>query len=147
VIVDALIRWLISRNPHPINVVTNDTGTTLFSRYQPFWLDEYVAKSGVHLHRAPWWRPFNILLHKWIAQHDGGMHDHPRWSITICLKGRIIERTPWSVRTLKPGSIVFRSRKAIHSFEIPDDGGEQPWTLFIVGRRNHGQNGYQITPF
>lgn len=83
---------------------------------------------------------------KWVAGHKEAFHDHPRWSVTICLKGRIIERTPWGERELRPGSIVFRSRKAIHAFELPDQEGEV-WTLFIVGRRNHRQNGYVVKPF
>ena len=93
----------------------------------------------------PWWLPFNMFLHHWKLGPNTpeSFHDHPRWSITICLKGRIIERTPWSKRLLKPGSIVIRSSKYIHSFEIPKGAGEV-WTLFIVGRRKHRQNVYRI---
>lgn len=144
---DLIIKFLSSRDKHPISVVTNDTGTKLFDRFQPFWPDEFVSKSGRYFNRLPWWRPFNILLHKWVAAHDGGMHDHPRWSITICLAGEMTERTPWSARRLRPGSIVFRTRKAIHSLDIPEHALGKTWTLFIVGRRNHSQNGYQINPF
>lgn len=118
----------------------------IFRRYCPLWPDEWVANDGTHYDRPPWWRPFNIFLHRWEAEHRDEMHDHPRWSITICLKGRIIEKTPWGQRTLTPGSVVFRSRKAIHSFELPSSEGET-WTMFIVGRRNHRQNGFIVMPF
>lgn len=105
--------------------------------------DEYPNRPG----ELPWWRPFNAFLHCWCPAPElrESVHDHPRWSITICLRGRIIERTPWRERLLKPGSIVFRSHKAIHSFEVPAGYRGKTWTLFIVGRRKHRQNTYVVT--
>jgi hypothetical protein len=146
--ISALSTWLIRRaqakEPHPIRVVTHDTKQLLFHRYQPFWPDEFVTRAGRHFNRPPWFRPFNVLLHHWQAGHAESMHDHPRWSITIVLRGRLTERTPWGERALRPGSVVLRSRKAIHAFILPE--GEDVWTLFIVGPRNHSQNGYIIRP-
>lgn len=142
--VDRLIAWAQRRDPHPLRVVTHEDGRLLFHRYCPLWPDEWV-RHGAHYDRPPWWRPFNVFLHKWEASHREEMHDHPRWSITVCLRGSIIEHTPWGSRRLRAGSVVVRSRKAIHAFEcVP---GEQPWTMFIVGRRNHRQNGFLIMPF
>lgn len=115
---------------------------TLFYRFAFLWPDE---QGGYY--RPPWYRPFNLLLHWW-RPADGyreEYHDHPRWSVTVCLRGKIIERTPWSERTLTPGSIVIRSRKAIHSFEVPAGYRGKTWTLFIVGRRNYRQNTYRVT--
>lgn len=129
-------RW--SRVP----VVTFDD-RPLFVRFAPFWFDESVH-DGTHYNRPPWWRPFNVLLHWWRPKSGvEEFHDHPRWSVTVCLRGEIVEMTPWGERTLKPGSVVVRSRKAIHAFRVP---GRSAWTLFIVGRRNHPQNTYAITP-
>jgi hypothetical protein len=148
-----MLRWLVdrfiaraqAREKHPLRVVRHEDRGLLLLRYQPFWPDEWVGPGGAHFDRPPWWRPFNILLHKWIGVHNEEMHDHPRWSITIMLRGSLIEHTPWGSRVLTPGSIVVRSRKAIHSFEqVP---GDEPWTLFIVGRRNHKQNGFIVKPF
>lgn len=149
-IVSAFIAWARSKEVHPIPVVTHEDRRLLFLRYQPFWPDEFVGNPngvapGRHFNRPPWWRPFNILLHHWKAAHREEMHDHPRWSITIVLRGRLIEHTPWKSRQLKPGSVVFRTRKAIHAFEMLP--GDEPWTLFIVGRRNHPQNGFIVKPF
>lgn len=145
-------------------VVTFD-GDFSFSRFEPFWRDEYFRLyrkeppagsidaslwTGMpdiwrRHHRPPFWRPFNILLHCWRPEHDGEeFHDHPRWSITICLRGSLIERTPWSERVLTPGSIVIRSRKAIHGFRVLPEFRGKTWTIFIVGRRNHRQNRYAI---
>lgn len=138
-----VLLWLIRRssNRHwPTPVVTMQ-GVLLFKRYEPFAPDEWRGRA-----RPPWWRPFNALLHRWVHGEAGAFHDHPRWSITICLRGRIIERTPWGERLLRPGSIVLRSRKFIHAFEIPPGFAGKTWTLFIVGRRNHRQNSFEVTP-
>lgn len=134
-----MIDWILKRIRRGgfTSVVTFD-GAPLFLRYQPFWPDEWKGYG-----RPPWYRPFNILFHKWNAGQKEAFHDHPRWSITVCLKGKIIEHTPWGSRTLRPGSIVVRSRKYIHAFELPEDAGET-WTMFIVGRRNHCQNSFEI---
>lgn len=143
----AFIAWSVKRDPHPLSVVTHDDRRQLFWRHQPFWYDEFTGRDGESHFRPPWWRPFNILVHRWVGAHREAMHDHPRWSITICLRGRIIEHTPWKSRELRPGSIVVRSRKAIHAFELPADATQEVWTMFIVGRRNHRQNGYVVKPF
>lgn len=123
-------------------------GALLFYRYEPFWPDERVNQSGDHRNRPPWYRPFNALLHRWMPKDDKPeqMHDHPRWSITLCLRGQLVEHTPWGSRTLKPGSVVIRGRKYIHSFSVPAGYSGKTWTLFVVGRRNHDQNTYVITP-
>lgn len=136
----AVIRWAIRRSKRRYWVVTHGE-SRLFRRYEPLWPDEYAG-----LNTLPWWRPFNALVHCWhpAAAQREAMHDHPRWSITVCLRGRIIERTPWGERTLTPGSVVIRSRKAIHCFEVPAGYRGKTWTLFIVGRRKHRQNTYEV---
>lgn len=147
----ALVAWFIlrmrRRARYRCRRVVRFDGSFLFSRYEFLWWDESI-RNGKHFFRPPWWRPFNAFLHCWNPTDDKGegMHDHPRWSITICLRGCIIESTPWSRRELRPGSMVIRSRKAIHSFAVPDGYRGKTWTLFIVGRRNHRQNTYVVTP-
>lgn len=127
------------RRPHP--VVTFE-GRFEFWRFEPFWPDEWNGRN-----RPPWWRPFNALLHYWKPDKDAHepFHDHPRWTVTIVLRGRIVEETPWTRRELRPGSIVVRSRKSIHRFFMPP-GQRTAWTLFLVGRRDHRQNTYQVEP-
>jgi hypothetical protein len=134
-------RWLHRRR------VTRFDGSFLFWRHELFWSDEWIDGAGNHYSRPPWWRPFNAFLHWWKPTDDQGegMHDHPRWSITICLRGKMIEHTPWGDKVLTPGSIVVRSRKYIHSFSIPEGYSGKTWTLFVVGRRNHRQNSYVVT--
>lgn len=148
-LVDRFIAWAVERADRELDgpqAVVTFAGDLLFTRHAFLWRDEWVSASGKRWNRPPWWRPFNVLLHQWPASAPPeSFHDHPRWSITVCLKGRIVERTPWGDRLLKPGSVVVRSRKAIHAFgRAPGHDGET-WTLFIVGRRNHWQNTYVVT--
>lgn len=107
------------------------------NRFYPMFMDDEFEE-------YPWWTFFNVLLHRWVKSDLERMHDHPRWSITIVLKGELIEHTPWRSSPLKAGSIVIRSRKAIHRFELVSDDA---WTIFIVGKRRHKQNWYNVTPF
>lgn len=153
-LVASFILWAVRRTEHQRHgayIVVTHGGDRLFKRFEFLWPDEYLGKypdgSERMVHTPPWWRPFNVLLHRWCpaANLREATHDHPRWSITICLRGRIIERTPWGERLLKRGSIVIRSHKAIHSFEVPQGFCGKTWTLFIVGRRKHGQNTYVVT--
>lgn len=142
-------QWLKNRMKwRKIEVVTFG-GKHLFWRYAPLWMDEYPRNSdGKIFYKLPWWRPFNVLLHKWDPEPGTreDYHDHPRWSVTICLRGKLIEHTPWGDKVLTPGSIVFRSHKAIHAFSVPEGYSGKTWTAFIVGRRKHRQNGYVVTP-
>jgi hypothetical protein len=147
-IVSRLILWATKKHYWRRRGVIRFDGSHLFWRYEFLWPDERTGKDGKKYNRPPWYRPFNVFLHHWNPADDKGegMHDHPRWSITVCLRGRLIESTPWRVRELRPGSIVVRSRKYIHSFSVPDGYRGKAWTLFIVGRRNHRQNTYVVTP-
>lgn len=153
-LVDRFIAWAMRRASHSVRVVTFDD-RFLFDRYEflrtdewpdQFW-DAHKDRYPARPHRLPWWLPFNAFLHCWHPEGGTreGFHDHPRWSATICLKGRITEITPWGRRDLRPGSIVIRSRKAIHAFEVPEGFAGETWTLFIVGRRRHRQNTFVVT--
>jgi hypothetical protein len=153
--IDRFLRWAVKRAAYEQRVVTFDD-KFLFNRYEflrfdewpdSLW-DEHRERFPVRPKKLPWWLPFNAFVHCWEPEPGTreGFHDHPRWSITVCLKGRISEITPWGRRDLRPGSIVIRSRKAIHAFEVPADYRGKTWTLFIVGRRKHRQNTYVVTP-
>lgn len=142
----AFILWGIRRRSYDKRWAVTFTGEISFKRFAFAWPDEWIT-GDKRWHRPPWYRPFNAFLHWWKPQHCGEeFHDHPRWSITVCLRGKLVEMTPWGERVLTPGSVVFRSRKAIHAFRVPWDYRGKTWTLFIVGRRNHRQNRYVIQP-
>lgn len=150
---DRFITW--AKRGIAVQPVITFEGQDLFDRYEflrrdewpDSWWDPNRDDYPVRPNRLPWYMPFNAFLHHWMLGPNTpeSFHDHPRWSITICLKGKIVERTPWGERLLTPGSVVVRSRKAIHAFEVPEGAGEV-WTLFIVGRRKHRQNSYVVTP-
>jgi hypothetical protein len=145
-LIGVFILWARRRAPRRRRMLTFAGDFTL-SRFEFLWLDEKATPGGTRpQNRPPWWRPFNMFLHCWRPDHDGEeFHDHSRWSITICLRGRLLERMPQrEPRPLTPGSIVFRSHKAIHAFDIPKGHSGKTWTLFIVGRRNHRQSPYRF---
>ncbi|WP_416877956.1 hypothetical protein [Litorimonas sp.] len=146
-LVNRLILWGISQTDVTKRIsITTFKGTPILRRYCFFMDDEYMHKGQIR-NKLPWWCPFNLLLHCWRAKSGSEeFHDHPRWSITILLRGKIIEKTPWSLRFLRPGSVVFRSRKAIHAFYLAPEFRGKTWTLFIVGRRKHPQNTYTVHP-
>lgn len=142
----------------PIRPVVNFRGENLFSRYEFLRWDEWDDKSweehktkcACHMcaaklarpRKLPWWLPFNAFLHHWHPEKGAEeFHDHPRWSVTICLSGGITEVTPWGRKVLRPGSVVIRTRRAIHQFENPEG---EVWTLFIVGRRKARQNTFEV---
>lgn len=141
------ILWVLHARKYRKRQVIRFDGSHVFKRWEFLAWDEGVKRNGEHYNRPPWWRPFNAFLHLWNPSDDQqeGMHDHPRWSITLCLRGSIFEHTPWRSRLLTPGSVVIRSRKYIHAFSVPDGSRGKTWTLFIVGRRNHVQNTFVVT--
>lgn len=114
-------------------------------RYQPFLMDEHSTRVGNKVWwKLPWWAPCNALLHHWRTHEDVQMHDHQRWSITIVLRGQIVEKTPWGEQTLRAGAVVFRSQRYIHGFRLEREHSARTWTLFIVGRRTGVQNTFDV---
>ena len=75
----------------------------------------------------------NIYLHKFLGSDDDrALHDHPWYSISCVLKGRLIEhRSDGSTREIRRGKIAIRSPRFQHRIELP--GGETAKTLFITG--------------
>lgn len=143
----SIILCLIRRSKNRMRIWGEDIDITNIYRYCPFWYDEWTDNKGEKHCRPPWYRPFNIFLHRWVNDDGELMHDHPRWSITICLRGVLIEETPWERRVLTPGRFTIRSHKYIHRFRVGKGHRGKTWTLFIVGRRSHLQNDYRVIPY
>jgi hypothetical protein len=136
-LVNSFILWAIRRAPKRGRITTH-AGEFLLSRFAFLWPDEYFSREdGKHYNRPPWWRPFNMFVHCWRPKKYGEeFHSHARWTITLCLRGKLLEQTPHGHDTyLTPGSIVVRSRNAMHAVSIPQDHHGKTWTLFICGRR------------
>jgi hypothetical protein len=152
-LVDAFIAW--AKRGNSAQPVVTFEGKDLFWRYCFFrrdewpdsWWDPVREQYPERPNKLPWWLPLNMFIHEWKPENgiDEDLHDHPRWSITVMLKGRIVERSPWGNRTLSPGSIVFRSRKSIHGFSLDPTYEGEIYTLFIVGRRLFRQSTYEVT--
>jgi hypothetical protein len=126
-----MTKWL------PSSVVSGSTmlgrNVRVANRYYPALLDE-IQRGDDTMHRPlPWWAPFNVLLHHWVAHDDDLLHDHPRRSLTICLRGELTEITPWGERTLRPGSLVLRGHDYIHGFRVTPEQSGRTWTIFVVG--------------
>jgi hypothetical protein len=111
-------------------------------RYTILWFDEFWDENLGLVNRRPWYAPFNAFLHCWQHGDTGLMHDHPRWSITIVLKGCLKEQTPAKDKWLTPGSIVIRGPGYVHRIVVPERYKGRTWTLFIVGRRVYRQHYY-----
>lgn len=137
---DRFIKWVAHNAMHNNMINSRDEVTT--SRYHFLWPDEYWSDSHGLVNARPWYLPFNAFLHCWHKSDDGLPHDHPRWSITILLKGRMVEETPTTIKWLTPGAVVFRRASAIHRFDIPTRYQGDTWTIFIVGRRRRWQHYY-----
>ena len=89
--------------------------------------------------RNPW---FNIYLHKFSGSDDDrAVHDHPWWSVSFLLKGRLIERylvpgtfVDWleDARYVPRFRPVFRPAEFSHRLVLARGPA---WTIFITGPR------------
>jgi hypothetical protein len=91
-------------------------------------------------HIIPRNRFLNIYLHCFLGSDDDrALHDHPWWSVSFLLKGRIIEHTEdygYQGQVIKLSRSVrrfipkLRAAKHAHRIELT---GDKAWTLFITG--------------
>jgi hypothetical protein len=100
--------------------------------------EEYLRR----WHIIPRNRWLNIYLHHFVGDDPGrDFHDHPWGSLSICLKGRMIESyepeySPFygydgsKTRVIQPGSIHYRKSTFLHRIDQILKG---TWTLFITG--------------
>lgn len=74
---------------------------------------------------------FNVYLHH--MRHDDddrALHDHPWWSISLCLAGLIKEHLEDGDRIVAMGDWRFRTGKMLHRLSLPFGDA---WTIFITG--------------
>lgn len=87
-----------------------------------------------YMHR--WWliprnRYFNIYLHKIMHNDDDrALHDHPWWSLSILLKGKLREVLASRIRYPLRFVPLLRSAGLAHRLELVEGPA---WTLFITG--------------
>jgi len=74
---------------------------------------------------------FNIYLHRFTgSDYDRALHDHPWWSISILIRGELIEHSFNRKRIIPRFVPVIRSAKRAHRIELVQGPA---WTIFITG--------------
>lgn len=78
-------------------------------------------------------RYLNVYLHRFLGSDDDrALHDHPWTSVSMVLKGRLIEHLPGGERrVIGRGDFSYREPTFQHRIELPE--GETALTLFITG--------------
>lgn len=78
-------------------------------------------------------RVLNVYLHKFLGSDDDrALHDHPWYSVSCVLRGRLIEhREDGSSNEINCWKITCRGPEYRHRIELPQ--GESATTLFITG--------------
>lgn len=119
----------------------------IVSRRRP----DFVIGGAENPYMNRWWliprNPvFNIFLHEFIRDDDDrALHDHPWWSLSLSLQGRLIEIQRSGRREIPPGSLIFRTGRFAHRLIVPEPGS---LTLFLTGPRYrqwgfHCSNGWR----
>ncbi len=75
----------------------------------------------------------NIYLHRFQGSDDArALHDHPWYSVSILLKGNLIEHLPNNQsKVIRAGQITIRGPKFLHRIELPRQ--QTAVTLFCTG--------------
>lgn len=111
---------------------------------------DFVIGGADNPYMYRWWiiprnRWFNVYLHRVVKDDDDrALHDHPFWSLSLCLEGRLGEIYALgvddlgvvgeAVRFVRPGDLVWRRSRFAHRLLLPPREPEA-WTLFITGPR------------
>lgn len=84
-------------------------------------------------HLIPRNRWLNVYLHRFDgSDEDRALHDHPWASLSLMLKGALIEVTHNDRKLIRAGALRLRGPKFAHRLEHV---GITTWTLFITGPR------------
>lgn len=103
---------------------------------------ERWPSSGPRPYLRRWWlvprnRFFNVYLHQFLrSDDDRALHDHPWWSLSLLLCGRMLEHTIGAGGVhhraeLTHGGMRLRSARFAHRLEL--EPGTECWTLFVTG--------------
>ena len=110
--------------------------------------DFLIGPSADDPYMRRWWiiprnKIFNIYLHHMMHDDDDrAPHDHPWWSLSLCLNGRIKEHEllpkrgllggpqRYRINDIVAGQWKWRGKEYAHRLELPDD---EAWTLFMTG--------------
>lgn len=79
---------------------------------------------------------FNVYLHEYHrSDDDRALHDHPWWSLSWLLNGRLVEHDGRGQRTMNAGKWRLRSARYSHRLEVPPFYRGDTVTLFLTGPR------------
>lgn len=101
---------------------------------------DFIIGGAEHPYMLRWYviprnRVFNVYRHVILrSDDDRALHDHPWWSLSVCLYGGMVELLSDDMRhrrRITAGHIQLRSAKAAHRLVICP--GEICETLFITG--------------
>ncbi len=95
-----------------------------------------------------WWlipenRFFNVYLHRFLRDDDDRvLHDHPWHSVSLLLKGQVLEVYRMNdcnldqTRVLYRGQLIYRKASFAHRLFLPQSqfgGCPDAWVLFVTG--------------
>jgi len=84
-------------------------------------------------HLVPRNRFLNIYLHRFLGSDDSrALHDHPWYSVSVMLKGEMIELSDKGLRRIPRFFPIFRTAKFAHQLTLVRG---PVWTIFITGPR------------
>jgi len=105
----------------------------LMSRRAP---DKVIGTDRIYMLRYWVWRTriCSLYVHWFCSSDDDrALHDHPWWSLSVCLTGYMLEHLEGGTKKLiEPGSVVLRSARHAHRLELLS---ENACTLFLTGPR------------
>lgn len=122
------------------SVLTKLGRRRMIHRDGPYGKEDYLER--FYILSTPW---LGIYLHKFLADDDDGLHDHPWNSLSILLKGSYLEEMPAypkMFRLIKEGTTITKKRRPLrplfylrskfdaHRITLPAEGKET-WSLFI----------------
>lgn len=74
----------------------------------------------------------NLYVHEFLrSDDDRALHDHPWWSVSVCLDGEMVEHLPGGrIRRVRAGDLRVRGARHAHRLELVSD---RALTLFLTG--------------
>ena len=83
-------------------------------------------------HLTPLGGDDRVYLHHILRRDDDrALHDHPAQSLSIMLRGGMVEHTQAGSRRIVAGDVVFRDEHCAHRLDEP---APDTWTLFCFGK-------------
>jgi len=118
------------------------SGGSCMTRFRPKRGPDFIIGPAHDPYMLRWWliprnRVFNIYLHH--VRHDDddrALHDHPWWSVSFLIGGRLgehyLRRSEARYREVRRWVPLLRSAEFAHRLVLPDSD-QGAWTIFMTG--------------